>query len=115
MGLNHADHRATGMATIDAIRDADNPHLFTDQITEEGLEAWATNWLLVTQMKPTHAIQVSEKSVERSIASLEAHTAYLAALPDHMAPRDLITGAITAGGEAAGVERALGVHAYKMS
>lgn len=114
-GLNHADHRATGVATIDAIRDADNPHLFTEQITDEGLEAWATDWLLVTMMKPTHAIEVSEASLEKSIASLEAHEAYLAALPDHVAPRDLITGAITAGGEACGVRYALGVRVHHMS
>src|SRR5699024_8665849 len=29
-GLNHVDHRNAGVATIDAIRDADNPWIFTE-------------------------------------------------------------------------------------
>ena len=31
-GLNHADHRATGLSVVDAIRDADNPWLYREQI-----------------------------------------------------------------------------------
>lgn len=113
-GLNHADHRAAGIAVVDAIRDADNPWLFRSQITEEGLEAWATRWLLVNGGAPTHAIGLSEESVQRGIASLAAHEVYLAALPDHPAPRDLVTGITTDGGAAAGLSRALPVRVVPM-
>lgn len=113
-GLNHADHRAAGLAVVDAIRDADNPWVFRSQLVEEGLEAWSTRWLLVTGTTPTHAVELSEESVELGIASLEAHKVYLAALPDHMPPRELITQVTRAGGEAAGVDFALGVRAIRM-
>ena len=39
-GLNHADHRAAGIATVDAIRDADNPWVFRELREDQGLEAW---------------------------------------------------------------------------
>ncbi|GAA4812002.1 PIG-L deacetylase family protein [Tomitella cavernea] len=113
-GLNHVDHRHTGIATIDAIRDADNPWIFRDQLTEDGLEPWSTKWLLVPGPGAAHAIPLSEGSVAKGIASLEAHTVYLSALPGHMAPGEMITGITTEGGAAAGVERALPVRAFRM-
>lgn len=113
-GLNHVDHRATGLSVVDAIRDADNPWLFREQLTSEGLEAHLARWLLVMMHDPDHAIEVSQQSMERGIRSLEAHQAYLAALPDHQAPRELITGVLMGGGERAGVPYALPVHAYRM-
>lgn len=112
-GLNHADHRATGLAVVDAIRDADNPWLFREQLAD-GLTAWKTTWLLATAHKPDHAIEVSEESLERGIASLAAHSEYLAALPDHPTPEDLVTGVLTGGGEQSGMRYALPVHAYRM-
>ena len=113
-GLNHADHRATGLSVVDAIRDADNPWLFTDQITEEGLEAWKASWLIVTMHAPEHAVEVSARSLEKGIESLAAHHEYLAALTDHPTPRDLVTGILTGGGEAAGVLYALPVRVFQM-
>ena len=111
-GLNHVDHRATGIATVDAIRDADNPWLFRDSL--ENLEAWSTKWLLVTGTEPTHGIELSAESVEKGVESLAAHEGYLAALPDHPAPREIVEGVTRAGGEAAGVPFALGVRAIQM-
>ncbi|QDQ97194.1 PIG-L deacetylase family protein [Tomitella fengzijianii] len=113
-GLNHVDHRHTGIATVDALRDADNPWVFREQTTEDGLEAWATKWLLVTGPAGTHAVPLSEASVKKGIASLEAHKVYLAALPDHMAPGEMINQITADGGAAAGVERALPVRAIRM-
>lgn len=112
-GLNHADHRATGLAVVDAIRDADNPWLFREQLVG-GLEAWKTTWLLATAHRPDSAIEVSEHSLKLGIASLAAHSEYLAALTDHPTPEDLVTGVLTSGGEQAGVPYALPVHAYRM-
>ncbi|MFF8818172.1 PIG-L deacetylase family protein [Leucobacter sp. NPDC015123] len=112
-GLNHADHRATGLAVVDAIRDADNPWLFREQLTD-GLTEWKTTWLIATAHRPTHAIEVSEQALELGIASLAAHRDYLAALPDHPTPHDLVTGVLTGGGEQSGLGYALPVHAYRM-
>lgn len=113
-GLNHVDHRATGLATVDAIRDADNPWLYRELIADEGLEPWSTRWLLVTGAAPTHAIELSAESLEKGIASLKAHEVYLAALPDHVPPREMITGITAKAGEAAGVPLALGVRVIRM-
>lgn len=52
--------------------------------------------------------------MERGIASLAAHEVYLAALPDHPEPRELVTGIVDGGGAAAGVPRALPVRAVPM-
>lgn len=112
-GINHVDHRAAGLATVDAMRDADNPWLYQDQIAE-GLEAWSTKWLLVTGTEATHAIEVSEDSVEKGVESLAAHEGYLRALPDHPHPREIVEGTTRGGGEAAGVPFALGVRAIQM-
>lgn len=113
-GLNHVDHRATGIAVIDAIRDADNPWLFREDLEAEGLSEWKTDWLLAMMHAPDHAIEVSEVSAQKAVASLEAHRVYLEALSDHPAPRDLIMGVLAEGGERAGVPYALPVHAYRM-
>src|SRR5512139_1798764 len=43
-GLNQADHRAAGMACLDAIRDADNRWVFPE-LVDEGLEPWKVRWL----------------------------------------------------------------------
>ncbi|WP_454294952.1 PIG-L deacetylase family protein [Salana multivorans] len=114
-GLNHSDHRACGVATVDAIRDADNPWVFRDLAEQEELEPWKVGRLLVAGgAAPTHAIDVTGEPLERGIASLEAHEAYLAALPWHPAPRDMLTEMTTDGGSAAGVEHAVLVTQWAM-
>lgn len=113
-GLNHVDHRAAGLAVIDAIRDADNPWIFSDQLTQDGLAPWSTPWLLVSSHDPDHVIEVSETSFERGVASLEAHKRYLEDLLDHPLPRDLIGEILSAGGASAGVRYGLPVRAHRM-
>lgn len=111
-GFDHADHRAAGVATIDAVRDADNRWVFP-QLMRDGLGPWGAKWLfIVGSAHPTHHVAVSEDGRNRAVASLEAHQAYLADLPWHPAPADLVDGILSGGGAAAGVERAVvfGVH-----
>lgn len=113
-GLNHADHRAVGIATVDAIRDADNPWVFND-LADEGLKPWGATWLLVgAHSRPTHAVPISERQLAKAVASLEAHEAYLADLPDHPAPKDFIPGMLAAGGERLGTEHAMTYAVYKL-
>ena len=80
-GLNHVDHRHAGVATVDAIRDADNPWVFTD-LKDEGLEAWKADRLLINGAQPTHAVALTAAHVDRGVRSLEAHKVYLDALSD---------------------------------
>lgn len=112
-GLNHIDHRAAGIATVDAIRDADNPWLFTD-LADDGLEAWKADRLLVTGADATHAVELERAHVDRAVASLEAHTVYLEALSDHPAPSDMIPGITSEAGTRAGVNYALPVQVFDM-
>jgi LmbE family N-acetylglucosaminyl deacetylase len=88
-GIDHADHRAVGKATIDAVRDAGNRWLFTEQL-DHGLTPWETSTLLLTGTQPSHYVEVSEEAVEKAVASLAAHEQYLADLEDHPAPEDFI-------------------------
>jgi LmbE family N-acetylglucosaminyl deacetylase len=113
-GLNQADHRVAGMATLDAVRDAGNRWVFTD-LLDAGLEPWSVRWLLVPgDPRPTHGVDVSGEPLEKGIASLDAHAAYLAGIPGHPAPRQLI-GMITAmQGRAMGVANAVLMRAYDL-
>lgn len=112
-GLNHVDHRHAGVATVDAIRDADNPWVFTD-LKDEGLEAWKADRLLINGAQPTHAVALTAEHVNRGVRSLEAHKVYLDALGDHPAPKDMIPSIATSGGELAGVDYALPITVVDM-
>lgn len=86
---NTPDHRAVGRATLDAVGDAGNRWIFTEQPAEEGLEPWGgVRWVAVAgSPEPTHAVEVGEQSVERAVASLAEHRAYITALSDEQ-PED---------------------------
>ncbi|GAA4118320.1 PIG-L deacetylase family protein [Enteractinococcus coprophilus] len=106
-GLDHPDHRAVGLAAIDASRDAGNRWLFTEHF-DEGLGPWQVSTLLLTGTEPTHFVSVSKASMDKSVASLAAHKHYLADLPDHPAPEAFIPPMLAAMGEPAGVPYAMG-------
>ncbi|WP_153504469.1 PIG-L deacetylase family protein [Cumulibacter manganitolerans] len=114
-GLNQADHRAAGLATLDAVRDADNTWVFPELARDEGLDKWHTKALLVSgHDRQTHAVEVSQADVDAAVASLEAHTAYLADLPGHPAPRDFIPTILRGDGAALGTEYAVGFRVYDL-
>ena len=107
MGLNQADHRVVGLATLDALRDAANRWVFPE-LLDEGLQPWSVRWLLVSgDPQPTHGVDVTGEPLERGIASLEAHAQYLAGLPGHRPPRLMITGNTARQGQAMGVPNAV--------
>jgi LmbE family N-acetylglucosaminyl deacetylase len=111
-GLNQADHRVAGLATVDAIRDAANRWVFPE-LVEEGLEPWSTRWLLVAGAgQPTHGVDVTGEPLERGIAALEAHERYLAAIPGHPPPRAMLTMITKMLGGSLGVEHAVLFRAY---
>jgi LmbE family N-acetylglucosaminyl deacetylase len=78
--LNMADHRWTGLATIDAVRDAGNRWVFTD-LADAGLEPWqgVRHLAVVASPQPTHAVDVTG-TFDLGVASLRAHRAYLEGL-----------------------------------
>ncbi len=114
-GLNQADHRAAGLACIDAVRDADNTWVFPELAADEGLAKCGTSWLLVSgDSRPTHGVDISGEPLEQGITSLEAHAAYLGDIPGHPAPRDLINGFTSQSGKALGVANAVLFRVYKL-
>lgn len=114
-GLEQADHRAVGLATLDAVRDADNTWVFPD-LADERLAKHHTRWLLILgHGEPTHAIAVTEEAVAAAVASLDSHEEYLAALPGHPVPSQFIPELLADGGRAAGVPAAFLVRAYDLA
>lgn len=112
VGLNQADHRVTGLATLDGIRDAANRWVFSDQLSD-GLEPWSVRWLLVAgHPQPTHGVDVTGVPLERGIASLEAHGEYLAGIPGHPPARMLVSAITAAQGQALGVPSAVLFRAF---
>lgn len=105
--VNQADHRAVGLATLDARADAGNRWIFPG-LVDEGLEPWqARHLFVVADLEPSHAVDVSGH-FEEAVASLSAHDRYLEALgPDYPRPRDLLQQILGGPGEARGVEHAL--------
>lgn len=105
-GLDHADHRAVGLATIDAVRDAGNQWLYTEQLNNT-ITPWETSTLLLTGTQSSHYLEVSETAVEKAVASLAAHEQYLADIEDHPSPKDFIPEMLAEQGQAAGVSYAM--------
>ena len=106
--LNQADHRAVGLATLDAVADAGNRWIFPE-LVDEGFEPWEGVRMIAIagSPDPSHHVVVDD-SFEASVASLEAHTAYNCALPDTFpTPRELLGQILGQGGRAAGVEYAV--------
>ena len=105
-GWNHADHRAVGIAMLDAARDAGNRWLFPGF----GAEPWDGVRFALFGGSPnaTHAVDVSA-TLDAGVASLREHQAYLDALPDDSPgkdPESFVRGTAMAMGSSLGVEAA---------
>ena len=105
--VNQADHRAVGLATLDARADAGNRWIFPG-LVDEGLDPWQVRQVLIVQdPAPTHWVDVSGH-FDAAVASLSAHDRYLEALgPDYPKPRDLLQQILGGPAEHLGVEQAL--------
>ncbi len=82
---NHADHRATGRAVLDAVRDASNRWLFVGA----GGAPWSGVRFAVFNGSPfaTHWVDTAA-TIDRGVASLAEHAGYLAALPEGTTGKD---------------------------
>lgn len=78
--LNQADHIATGLATLDGVRDAGNRWVFRE-LTDTGLGPWDGVRQVWAAGSPDsrHAVDVTA-TFDRGVASLRAHDAYLRGL-----------------------------------
>jgi LmbE family N-acetylglucosaminyl deacetylase len=105
--LNQADHRAVGLACVDAVADAGNRWIFPE-LLEEGLEPWTVKRLCFGgSPTPTHYVEV-DGLLDAAVGSLEAHAAYNSALPiEFPSPRELLSMVLDWGGQAAGVDHAV--------
>lgn len=107
---NQGDHRAVGLATLDAARDAGNRWIFPELISEEGLDPWdGVRFVLVAASStPTHGVDVSGAALERGIESLRAHAQYTEGLGRAaFDPAPFLTWFATQGGAAMGVPAAV--------
>lgn len=112
VGLNQADHRVAGLATLDAVRDAANRWVFADQLSET-VQPWSVRWLLVAaHPQPTHGVDVTGAALERGVAALEAHAQYLAGIPGHPPARVLVPAIAAAQRRALGVDHAVLFRAF---
>ena len=109
--VNHADHRAVGLALLDACRDAGNRWLFPD-----AGEPWAgirTAYISGGGAQATHFVDVSE-TLDLGVASLKEHRAYIEGLGTDFDPDEFLRTMAGYGGMAAGCEFAVLVRAYSM-
>jgi LmbE family N-acetylglucosaminyl deacetylase len=111
---NQADHRAVGLAALDASRDAGNRWIFPE-LLEEGLEPWnGVRMLLVSgSPNPTHAVDVGDH-VYKGVESLEKHDAYLKGLGTDVDPEMFLTMNANATGIEFGCDYAISFEVYEI-
>jgi LmbE family N-acetylglucosaminyl deacetylase len=106
---NQADHRAVGLATLDAARDAGNRWVFPE-LADEGLEPWGgvRYVCFAGAERPTHGVDVTGEPLRRGIASLAAHAEYTKGLGDAgFDPAPFLTWFAEAAGPSIGVRAAV--------
>jgi LmbE family N-acetylglucosaminyl deacetylase len=107
--VNHADHRAVGLAVLDACRDAANEWVFA-----EAGPAWADiRDAYVGSGDPTHFVDVTA-TIDAGIASLREHRAYIEGLGRDFDPDEFLRNMAGFVGLASGCEYAVGFRRYPM-
>ncbi|MFG2893672.1 PIG-L deacetylase family protein [Streptomyces sp. NPDC048248] len=101
---NTPDHRIVGRAVLDAAGDAGNRWIFPEIGEGEGPAPWGgVRWVAIAgSPHPTHAAEVGP-GIDRAVASLAAHGAYIRGLGGEQDPatyaRGFIEQMVRAGGE----------------
>jgi len=101
--VNHADHRAVGLSTLDACRDAANRWMFPD--LGDPWQGIKVVYVSGTSA-PTHFVDVAA-TIDAGVASLREHQAYIDGLGTDFDPDDFIRNITGYGGMAAGCEYAV--------
>jgi len=108
--VNHADHRAVGLAVLDACRDAANEWVFP----EAGPPCTGIRDAYVaTVANPTHFVDVTA-TIDAGIASLREHRAYIEGLGREFDPDEFLRNIAGYAGLGAGCEYAVAFHRYPM-
>jgi LmbE family N-acetylglucosaminyl deacetylase len=82
--LNQADHRAVGLAALDAARDAGNRWIFTELLAE-GLEPWnGVKLILIAGVHDADHWCDTSAHMDAGVKALEAHGEYIANLSQPM-------------------------------
>lgn len=106
--VNHADHRAVGLATLDACRDAANSWLFPDA---GGAWRGIRDIYVVGVADPTHFVDVTA-TIDAGVASLREHKVYLDGLGRDFDPDEFLRNMAGFTGLAAGCEYAVSLRRY---
>ena len=106
--VNHCDHRAVGLAVLDACRDAANEWVFSDLGAPwKGIGAV---YISGTD-NATHFVDVAD-TIETGVASLREHRAYIEGLGTDFDPDSFLRDIAQYGGMAAGCEYAVLFEAF---
>jgi LmbE family N-acetylglucosaminyl deacetylase len=108
--VNHADHRAVGLAVLDACRDAANEWVFPELALPA---AKVKDAYVVGTGNPSHFVDVTA-TIDAGIASLREHRAYLEGLGGDFDPDEFLRNMAGYVGMAAGCEYAVGLRHYPM-
>jgi LmbE family N-acetylglucosaminyl deacetylase len=108
--VNHSDHRAAGLAVLDACRDTANEWVFP-----EAGPAWAGIAAIYVggTGNPTHYTDVTA-TLDAGIASLRAHRAYLDGLGGDFDPGEFLRKSARDSGKAAGCQYAVSFRRYQV-
>ena len=112
---NQADHRAVGLATLDAARDAGNRWVFPE-LADKGVKPWTgvRYVCFAGAREPTHGVDVTE-FLDRGVASLQAHRAYMQGLGDAaFDPAEFLPWIAAASGAMLGVDSAVLFDVYEL-
>jgi LmbE family N-acetylglucosaminyl deacetylase len=108
--VNHADHRAVGLAVLDACRDAANEWVFP----EAGPPVSGIRDCYVAGLgNPTHYVDVTG-TIDAGIASLREHRAYIDGLGREFDPDEFLRSMAGYVGLGAGCEYAVAFHRFPM-
>jgi LmbE family N-acetylglucosaminyl deacetylase len=109
--VNHADHRAVGLALLDACRDAANPWVFAD-----AGEAWTgiKYMLVAADAEPTHYADVTA-TIDAGVASLREHKMYIEGLGREFDPETFLKDMAGFVGLGAGCDYAVAFRRYVVS
>jgi LmbE family N-acetylglucosaminyl deacetylase len=106
--VNHADHRAVGLAVLDACRDAANEWVFPELALPC---AHIKDAYVVGTTNPTHFVDVTT-TIDAGVASLREHRAYIEGLGREFDPDEFLRNMAGYVGMGAGCEYAVGLHRY---
>ncbi len=112
--FNMADHRAVGLATLDAARDAGNRWIFPE-LLDDGFEPWNGVRLVITggATASTHAVDVTD-FIDNGIESLEKHRVYIDNLGVDFDPDTFLTFNAAAIGERFGCDYAVSFEVFQI-